>query len=150
VHYKRLRRACLGSQRLRRCAASTGHGRGICGAWENIGRRQPAINTLRIARITPPWKGGCGGQTQVKEPVMPKMSEREPLVDLEARQRKVAEEVEQARRALRGKYASLVEDVAVEKLSEREFKEVVTHAIRAGGAAAVAALKALPAMPPQA
>lgn len=81
---------------------------------------------------------------------MPKMSERERLVDLEARQRKVAEEVEQARRALRGKYASLVEDVAVEKLSEREFKEVVTHAIRAGGAAAVAALKALPAMPPQA
>lgn len=70
---------------------------------------------------------------------MPKLSERERLADLEARQRKVSQDVEDARRALRGKYALLVEDVAVERLSEREFKDVVTHAIRAGGTAAVAA-----------
>jgi hypothetical protein len=91
---------------------------------------------------------GAGGQTQTKELVMPKSSERERLAELEARQRKVAQDVEDARRALRGKYASLVEDAAVERLSEREFRDVVTHAIRAGGAAAVAALKALPAAAP--
>ncbi len=75
---------------------------------------------------------------------MPKLNDREKLADLEARQRKVAEEVEAARRALRGKYADLVPDLAVEKLSEREFREVLTLVIRAGGVASIAALKALP------
>lgn len=62
---------------------------------------------------------------------MPKMSERERLADLETHQRKV-------------------EDAAVEKFSEREFKDVVAHAIRADDTAAVAALKALPAAVPPA
>lgn len=75
---------------------------------------------------------------------MPKMSDRERLADLEARQRKVAAEIEEARRVLRGQYAALVPDLAVETLSEREFRDVLNHAIRAGGPAAVAALKALP------
>jgi cell division inhibitor SulA len=80
---------------------------------------------------------------------MPKKSERERLADLEARQRKVAEEVEIARRALRGRYASIIGELAVEELTEREFRELVDLAIRCGGAAAVGALKSLPIRPPK-
>ncbi|RQW46251.1 hypothetical protein EH199_01905 [Novosphingobium sp. LASN5T] len=75
---------------------------------------------------------------------MPKMTERERLADLEARQRKMAEEVEKSRRTLRGKYAALIPELAVENLTEREFRDVLNAAIRCGGAAAVTALRALP------
>lgn len=75
---------------------------------------------------------------------MPKMTDRERLADLEARQRKMVEEVEKTRRALRGKYAAIVPELAVETLTEREFRDILAHAIRVGGAAAIAALKALP------
>lgn len=75
---------------------------------------------------------------------MPKMTDRERLADLEARQRKMADEVEKTRRALRGKYAALVPDFPVEQLTEREFRDVLTAAIRVGGVAALAALKPLP------
>lgn len=75
---------------------------------------------------------------------MPKMTDRERLADLEARQRKMADEVEKTRRTLRGKYAALVPDLAIEQLTEREFRDVLTTAIRVGGAAAIAALRALP------
>ncbi|RXR30837.1 hypothetical protein [Sphingobium fluviale] len=75
---------------------------------------------------------------------MPKMTDRERLADLEARQRKMGEEVEKARRALRGKYAAIVPELAVETLTEREFRDLVVAAIRVGGAAAIAALKPLP------
>lgn len=78
---------------------------------------------------------------------MPKQSERERLVDLESRRRKLDDEVEIARRALRGKYAALVSELAVESLTEREFRDLLGHAIRAGGVPALAALKALPALP---
>lgn len=74
---------------------------------------------------------------------MPKKSERERLADLETRQRKVAEEVEAARRALRGRYAATVTDLAVETLTEREFRELLDLSISCGGAASVAALKTL-------
>ena len=72
---------------------------------------------------------------------MPKMTDRERLADLEARERKLAQEVLGARRALRGKYALLVEDLAVEHLSERAFRDIVDHAIRIGGERAMAALR---------
>ncbi|MET3438056.1 hypothetical protein [Sphingomonas sp. 1185] len=75
---------------------------------------------------------------------MPKMNERERLADLEARQRRLADDVTQARSALRDRYAAMVKDVGIEALSEREFRDVMTHAIRVGGTAAVGALKALP------
>ena len=75
---------------------------------------------------------------------MPKMTDRERLADLEARQRKMAEEVDKTRRALRGKYAALVPELAVEQLTEREFRDVLCAAIRCGGASAVTALRALP------
>jgi hypothetical protein len=80
---------------------------------------------------------------------MPKLTERERLADLEARQRRVAVEVETARRALRGRYAAIVPELAVETLSEREFRDLLAHAIRAGGTACLAALKPLPALPPR-
>ena len=89
-----------------------------------------------------------GGQTIERKMDMPKKSERERLADLEARQRKVAEDVENARRALRGKYAAIVSELPVETLTEREFREIVDLAIRAGGTASVAALKPLPEMAP--
>lgn len=75
---------------------------------------------------------------------MPKMTDRERLADLEARQRKMVEEVEKTRRALRGKYADIVPELAVETLTEREFRDLLVAAIRVGGAAAIAALKPLP------
>lgn len=75
---------------------------------------------------------------------MPKMTDRERLADLEARQRKMVEEVEKTRRTLRGKYAAIVPELAMETLTEREFRDVLTATIRVGGAAAIAALKPLP------
>lgn len=75
---------------------------------------------------------------------MPKMSERERLSDLEARQRKVSEEIVAVRRTLRGKYATIIFDLAVETLSEREFRDVLIHAIRLSGAASLAAPAPLP------
>jgi len=78
---------------------------------------------------------------------MPKQTDRERLTDLESRRRKLDDEVETARRALRGKYAAVVSELAVETLTEREFRDLLGHAIRAGGVPALAALKALPALP---
>jgi hypothetical protein len=75
---------------------------------------------------------------------MPRMTERERLADLEARQKKVAQEIDQTRRALRGKYAAIVSELPIEFLTERELRDILTHAIRAGGAASVATLKTLP------
>ena len=75
---------------------------------------------------------------------MPKMTDRERLADLEARQRKMVEEVEKTRRALRGKYAAIIPELAVETLTEREFRDILAAAIRVGGAATIAALKPLP------
>ncbi|MBF7013766.1 hypothetical protein QUC32_02805 [Novosphingobium resinovorum] len=75
---------------------------------------------------------------------MPKMTERDRLADLEARQRKMHDELENARRALRGKYAAMIPEIAVEKLTEKEFRDLLNQAIRTGGHAAVTALKGLP------
>lgn len=74
---------------------------------------------------------------------MPKMSERERLADLEARQRRMTDEIAQARRALRGKYAAIVLDLSVETLTEREFRDLLAQAIRLGGAPSIAALSSL-------
>jgi hypothetical protein len=79
---------------------------------------------------------------------MPKLTDRERLAELEARGRKVADEIATARRALRDRYAALVADLQVEDLTEREFKDILAQAVRAGGAAALAALKSLPARTP--
>lgn len=75
---------------------------------------------------------------------MPKMTERDRLADLEARQRKMNDELESARRAVRGKYAAMIADLPVEKLTERDFRELLTQALRVGGGAALTALKGLP------
>ncbi|MDR6710185.1 hypothetical protein J2X73_004590 [Novosphingobium sp. 1748] len=75
---------------------------------------------------------------------MPKMTERDRLADLEARQRKLTEDLENARRTLRGKYTAMMNDLPIEKLSEREFRELLTQAIRVGGTAALTVLKGLP------
>ena len=76
---------------------------------------------------------------------MPKMTERDRLADLETRQRKMNDELESARRSLRGKYAAMIAEVPVEKLTERDFRELLTQAIRVGGCVALSALKGLPA-----
>lgn len=73
---------------------------------------------------------------------MPKMSERERLNELEARQRKVGEEIVEVRAALRGRYAAIVLDLAIETLTEREFRDLLGHAIRMGGATTIAVLAA--------
>lgn len=77
---------------------------------------------------------------------MPKMTDRERLAKIDNDQKKLAEEAEIVRRQLRARYGALTLDIPVEQLSEREYKDVLAHATRAGGAAAVAALKALPAV----
>lgn len=76
---------------------------------------------------------------------MPKMTDREKLADLDKRQRQLADEAEAVRRNVRARYGTMLTDIAVESLSEREFRDLLAHAIRTGGSAAVSALKALPA-----
>lgn len=89
------------------------------------------------------WHYVASGQTIDRRMDMPKFNERERLADLEARQRKATQDVEKARRALRGRYASIVEELAVEQLSERAFRDIVDHAIRIGGDRAMDALRTL-------
>ncbi|WP_278393933.1 hypothetical protein [Sphingobium yanoikuyae] len=72
---------------------------------------------------------------------MPKLNDRDRLADLEARQTKIAQEIVDARRALRGKYATIIGEMEVEKLSERDFRDLLQHAIRVGGPASITALK---------
>jgi len=79
---------------------------------------------------------------------MPKMTERERLADLEARQRRISDEIEAARLTLRNRYAAIVTDLPIETLSERDFRDILTQCLRVGAAASVAALKALPATAP--
>lgn len=78
---------------------------------------------------------------------MPKMTDRERLAKIEADQRNLAQEAETVRRGVRAHYGKLATELAVERLSEREFPDLLGQAIRVGGAPALAALKALPALP---
>lgn len=75
---------------------------------------------------------------------MPKMTDRERLAKIEADRNRLAEEADTVRRALRASYGAIVADLAVETMTEREFRDLLTHAVRAGGNASIAALKALP------
>jgi hypothetical protein len=77
--------------------------------------------------------------------VMPKMTEHDRLAELEARQRKLNDDVETARRPVRERYAAMVSEIAIERLTERAFRDVLTQIVRVGGEAALAALKGLPA-----
>ncbi|WOF45102.1 hypothetical protein KNJ79_09625 [Sphingopyxis indica] len=76
---------------------------------------------------------------------MPKMTERERLAKIEADQHNLAREAETVRRGLRAHYGKLVTELPVERLSEREFRDVIGQAIRVGGSAAISALKGLTA-----
>lgn len=78
---------------------------------------------------------------------MPKLSEREKLTDLERRQRALAEEADSVRRALRARYGNMLAELPIERLTEKEFRDLIGQAIRTGGAPALAALKALPPAP---
>lgn len=78
---------------------------------------------------------------------MPKMSERDKHQELEVRLKAMTEQVETSRKRLRERYARIVSEIPVEGLNEREFRDVLGQALRAGGAAAIAALKALPGAP---
>lgn len=75
---------------------------------------------------------------------MPKMTDRERLAKIEADQQSLALEAEAVRRGLRAHYGKIATELAVERLSEREFRDVLIHAIRVGGGAAIAALRAVP------
>lgn len=78
---------------------------------------------------------------------MPKLTDRERLAELEQRKRKIAEEIEQTRVALRGKYAAIISELEVELLTERDFRDLISLAIKAGSTASLQALKALPPQP---
>lgn len=72
---------------------------------------------------------------------MPKMSERERLADLEAKQRKLAGEIDTARIALRGRYAAIAREMALEAFSEREFREAMNLLVRLGPGSALQLLR---------
>ncbi|WBO21714.1 hypothetical protein [Sphingomonas abietis] len=75
---------------------------------------------------------------------MPKMTDRERLAKIEADQEVLANEAETVRRSLRAHYGTIVADLPAERLSERDFRDVLMQAVRVGGPAAITALKALP------
>lgn len=77
---------------------------------------------------------------------MPKLTDRERLAKIEADQEALASEAETVRRSLRAHYGRVVADLPAERLSERDFRDVLMQAVRVGGGAAVTALKALPAL----
>lgn len=77
---------------------------------------------------------------------MPKLSDRDKLAELVERQKKkVGDEIAETRQRVRARYAEIVVGLAVEDLSEREFRDLLTVALKVGGASALAALKSLPA-----
>lgn len=76
---------------------------------------------------------------------MPKMTDRERLAKIETDQRSLAEEAEKVRREVRARYGKMAAELPVEKLSEREFRDLLSQAIRVGGGAAVATLKGMTA-----
>ncbi|WP_342250309.1 hypothetical protein [Sphingomonas sp. OTU376] len=78
---------------------------------------------------------------------MPKLTDREKLAELDKRQRQLAEEAGNVRKSLRARYGAMLADYAVETVSERDFREIIAQAIRAGGATSLATLKALPTAP---
>jgi hypothetical protein len=75
---------------------------------------------------------------------MPRLSGRDRIADLEDRRRKLDADLERARFTLRDSYAAILRELPIEALSERELRDLLREALRAGGSASVAALKALP------
>ncbi|MDH7639207.1 hypothetical protein [Sphingomonas oryzagri] len=75
------------------------------------------------------------------------MTEREKLADLEARQRKIADELEATRQAVRGRYVATLTRLPLENMAEKDLRTLVDQGLRVGGPAAIAALKALPSLP---
>lgn len=73
---------------------------------------------------------------------MPKISDREKLVDLAAKSRKIAEEIEATRQRMRERYSAIVTALPVENYSEREFREAMGLLMKLDGPAAITALKA--------
>ena len=81
---------------------------------------------------------------------MPKMTDRERLAKIEADQRSLALEADAVRRSVRAHYGAMISELAVESLTERDFRDILSQAIRVGGQDAITALKALPAQDPNA
>lgn len=79
---------------------------------------------------------------------MPKMTDREKLADLDKRQRQLAEEASTVRAAIRNRYGSMLAELPVERIPEREFRDLITQLIRVGGGTSLTALKALPTAAP--
>lgn len=74
---------------------------------------------------------------------MPRMTDRERLAKIEADQCTLAKDAETVRLTVRASYAALVTDLPVERLSEREFRDVLAQAVRVGGTAAIGAMKTI-------
>jgi len=78
---------------------------------------------------------------------MPKLTDREKLIELDKRRKALDDEAAAVRRNLRARYGTILADLPVERMTEKEFRELVGQAVRTGGPAAIAVLKPLPAAP---
>lgn len=73
---------------------------------------------------------------------MPRMTDRGRLAKIETDQRNLTNQAEAIRRSVRSGYAAGVSDPPAQRLSEREFRDVLTPPIRVGGTVAISVRRA--------
>ena len=75
---------------------------------------------------------------------MPKLNDRDKLAQQDATLKRLQAEIADTQKRVRAHYAEILHELPVEHLTDREFKDLIGHAVRAGGGASIVALQVLP------